>query len=60
MTQQSHETGRQSNPGRTGHTSQAPVQPESLAEPLGLKRRHFMGTALALDAGRMRRRGWGW
>ena len=42
------------NPGHTVNTAHPSIQPVSAShpptEPQGLKRRHFMGTALALDA----------
>ncbi len=42
------------NPGHTANTAHPSIQPVSAShhptEPPGLKRRHFMGTALALDA----------
>ncbi len=48
------EVGPESSPGKlnhTDHTSTLPAAPSGhTPEPLGLKRRHFMGTALALDA----------
>ena len=53
MTKRRPEVSPASNPGKPGHAGKtdhtladaaAPVTPQ------GLKRRHFMGTALALDA----------
>ena len=62
MTNHHTPSGNKSNPGNpdhlghidgsgsTGNLRITAAQPATLPEPQGLKRRHFMGTALALDA----------
>ncbi len=40
----------ESSAGKPDHCAKTPAQGANFTEPLGLKRRHFMGSALALDA----------